>query len=422
MEYLFHPEDTKDLLYRQTLRTYKGSSPWYVPPRFWEPNIMQNKKTFTIVRNPYSRAISEYYNNWGGYKGNDSDSPSVMNKWIQAMILHPKGIRYLPQHMYVYDGHQKIVDDVLRFENLTASFNEVMLREGFSVRLDEEPFHKRRRGTLLTVNDLNNQTIAMINDYASQDFEFFGYEKKLVVTNGSYTVIKYYIPIANNNKHPSDFYMNALRKDCLGNKADSFKIVGDLDYISSNVPTCRPYLAKKLTFANLKYGAAVSKLSPSCALKFGNPTTPDAFSKMVLIWLNKLNVLCDAENIDENHHIILSDAGLISAWGEKMAHQRTQQMKQQCPPGHLCYIPYPKFDSSRTWFGNRKCQVAPVLMGGILSINNIDARHTCNRIINAFEEAIVVVQETQCPCFDEEIILTYMQKSHPELFFAIVES
>ena len=96
-------------------------------------------------------------------------------------------------------------------------------------------------------------------------------------------------------------------------------------------------------------------------------------------------------------HIILSDAGLISAWSEKMAHQRTQQMKQ-CPPGHLCYIPYPKFDSSRSWFGNQKCQVAPVSMGGILSINNIGARHTCNRIINAFEEAIVVVQETQCPC------------------------
>ena len=239
-----------------------------------------------------------------------------------------------------------------------------------------------------------------------------------IIWDGSYTVLKYYIPIANNDKHPSDFYMNALRKDCLENKADSFKIVGDLDYISSNVPTCRPYLAKKLTFANLKYGAAVSKLSPSCALKFGKPTAPDAFSKMVLIWLNKLNVLCDAENINKNNHIILSDAGIISKWGEKMAYQRTQEMKQ-CPPGHLCYIPYAKFDSNRRWFGNQKCQVVPVVKGGILAINNIGARNTCNRIVNAFEEALAVVQESQCPCFDEEIVLTHMQKSHPELFFAI---
>ena len=158
---------------------YARYSIWHVPYIHWNPNMFKDKKVFTVVRNPYTRAVSEYYNVWTGYKGSDSENPSVMNKWIQDVISHPSNpLIYMPQYKYVYDDSgRKIVDVVLHFENLTASFNDFSIRNGLPVRLHEKPFNQRRSDTSLTVNDLDAKTIRLINDMHAKDFEYFGYKK-----------------------------------------------------------------------------------------------------------------------------------------------------------------------------------------------------------------------------------------------------
>ena len=58
---------------------------WHVPPRYWKPDLLDGKTTFTVVRNPYDRVIGEYYHQFG-HKGVDADNAEFMNAWIQNII------------------------------------------------------------------------------------------------------------------------------------------------------------------------------------------------------------------------------------------------------------------------------------------------------------------------------------------------
>mmetsp|Transcript_17107 Transcript_17107/g.49106 ORF Transcript_17107/g.49106 Transcript_17107/m.49106 type:complete len:352 (-) Transcript_17107:51-1106(-) len=163
---------------------YIGSMLWHIPPQYWSPNLLEGHKTFTIIRNPYSRAVSEYYNKWDGYVGPDitRNDPANMNAWIQTNLIdRPKGIRYLPHSKYVYDDNDnQVVDVVLHFENLTAEFNELMESEGLPIRLDDTPFNERTGTALLGVKHLTNSTIRKINDFCLDDFLHFDYEPMLL--------------------------------------------------------------------------------------------------------------------------------------------------------------------------------------------------------------------------------------------------
>lgn len=164
-----------DLEGKISLTKFSGSSEWHVPFMFWKPNVFRHATTFTVVRNPYDRAVSEYYNVWGGYTGPNSDDPDTMNTWIQNMIHNPKGIRYLPQYHYVFHGNYKIVDYVIHFENLEEEFNTLMMKFNLPVRLGQEKFNARRPGTRLSVYNLSRSTCHLIENFARRDFESFGY-------------------------------------------------------------------------------------------------------------------------------------------------------------------------------------------------------------------------------------------------------
>lgn len=164
-----------DLQGKISLTKFTGSVPWHVPFIFWEPNLLRHRTTFTVVRNPYDRAISEYYNVWGGYTGPSPNNPDRMNAWIQNMIRNPNGIKYLPQHRYVFDGDRKIVDYVIHFEKLVEEFNTLMMNFDLPVRLGKERFNSRRPGTHLNVNNLSRSTCRLIENFAGRDFQAFGY-------------------------------------------------------------------------------------------------------------------------------------------------------------------------------------------------------------------------------------------------------
>ena len=98
-----------------------------------------------------------------------------MNAWIQNMIRNPNGIKYLPQHRYVFDGDRKIVDYVIHFEKLVEEFNTLMMNFDLPVRLGKERFNSRRPGTHLNVNNLSRSTCRLIENFAGRDFQAFGY-------------------------------------------------------------------------------------------------------------------------------------------------------------------------------------------------------------------------------------------------------
>jgi len=67
---------------------------------------------------------------------------------------------------------------VIKFENLTAEFHELMEEYGLPIRLPEHrvrPSHTKH----LTYDNLSYSNIAMINEIYADDFRSFGYEMML---------------------------------------------------------------------------------------------------------------------------------------------------------------------------------------------------------------------------------------------------
>jgi hypothetical protein len=157
--------------------SWRGTSLWHVPPQMWNLNVFVSKKTFCVVRNPFYRMLSAYYDRWEGYTGPNGNDPKTLNTFIQKMAAkESKRISSLPQVDYVYDQDKKVVDHILKFENLDEDFNDLMaLYNLTSVALEAKPYNKRKSGALLSVRDLTEKTVSMIRDHFKLDFERFNY-------------------------------------------------------------------------------------------------------------------------------------------------------------------------------------------------------------------------------------------------------
>lgn len=173
-----------------------GTSPWHWPPKFPLQDAARlsppNASLFTVVRDPYTRSVSEFYCKFQGFKGKPEDlvNSSVFNTWIQHKIRSRQGqknwppptdnIRFYPQHHFVYNNDTQLIPHVLHYEKLQTEFRDLMEQYGLDIRLpkkeeggDNVNLHKHK----LTVANLTTETISLINDYFSEDFHKFGYEK-----------------------------------------------------------------------------------------------------------------------------------------------------------------------------------------------------------------------------------------------------
>lgn len=131
---------------------------------------------FIVVRNPYKRLISEFYCKWGGcgISNKFTCSKEDFNKILKKKILnnHNKLFgHYIPQHFYI-DPNIKI--HIIKFENLTKEFNELMKKYNYNFVLNK---HSNKGKKIYTVNDLSNEVISLINNIYHKDFEMFGYKK-----------------------------------------------------------------------------------------------------------------------------------------------------------------------------------------------------------------------------------------------------
>ena len=99
-----------------------------------------------------------------------------MNEWIQRKIGNiPNNGHLLPQYYYVYnnDGN-KIIDHVLRFENLNEEFQELIKSYSLNIILGNRS-NVRKNYTSLSVANLTRPTVNKINSCYANDFKFFNY-------------------------------------------------------------------------------------------------------------------------------------------------------------------------------------------------------------------------------------------------------
>lgn len=178
---------------------------WHVPFKYLlkeqVDEMLEKYDLFTVVRNPYDRIISEYYCRWAGPGSNgvlkESKSIDEFNRFIRFRLLDLKQKmknnekihqHYTPQHYYFVDKEgNNIIKNVLKLENLSVDFNELMEKYGYEYMLDQKEVTKRNFGVL----HLSYENISLIREIYKKDFEMFGYSMD-IVSKDSMNVLKEY--------------------------------------------------------------------------------------------------------------------------------------------------------------------------------------------------------------------------------------
>merc|ERR1719277_2862728 len=121
--------------------------PWHIPPRYFCKNPYAGYDIFAVVRNPYSRMISEFRCPWKGFQAPKSArsfsdrqkrkglraaaSANDLNAWILEQLQQRRARppfrsgHLIPQHIYIFNSNGKRfvpAANVLRFERLNADF------------------------------------------------------------------------------------------------------------------------------------------------------------------------------------------------------------------------------------------------------------------------------------------------------------
>ena len=150
---------------------FMGKACWHTPPKYFPINPYENKITFMIVRNPYTRLISEYYCPWSGSKQAQLMSKVEFNMWIRNLIQKNDVVSGLPQYLYLPVNH------VIYFENLQNDFSNLLKR--YEITLDPTLPHSNKskfKGSRFSINDFEKKTIQMINRKYYLDFKIFNYQ------------------------------------------------------------------------------------------------------------------------------------------------------------------------------------------------------------------------------------------------------
>lgn len=195
-----------------------GVPHWHLPPNYflyeeryasWN-NTYANATLFAVVRNPFDRFISQYFYHMDEMSRRPDDylsDPKNLNDWVHERLTKldviPNNLRepihagtnttllgklnyflglghFIPQYDFIFDKDgRRVIEHVLRFENLTTEFAALMDSYGLGdvVQLPRKAEGKGRqshhRG--LGVANLTSVNIRLIESYYLRDFQAFGY-------------------------------------------------------------------------------------------------------------------------------------------------------------------------------------------------------------------------------------------------------
>jgi hypothetical protein len=141
--------------------------------------VFKNLKILSVVRNPYSKIISEIFFRKKISEQNISDDDT--QKIIETIITtdiniylenkHHAENHFIPQYKFLCDKNEKIYNniDILKFENLNNDIKKLGF-EDFNVDINktEKKFDYKYY--------LNKNSINLINKIYKKDFELFGYK------------------------------------------------------------------------------------------------------------------------------------------------------------------------------------------------------------------------------------------------------
>jgi len=141
--------------------------------------IPEDKNTFAVVRDPYSRIVSNYNCPWVNPDCNKTQNAESLNKWIIDNLKKYKNdssildCHLIPQYDYVYNNNKKRITHILKYENLDKEFSDLMKTYNLDIELDKKKHNTKKCN--LKVSDLYPETKQLIYNFYKKDFLTFNY-------------------------------------------------------------------------------------------------------------------------------------------------------------------------------------------------------------------------------------------------------
>uniref|UniRef100_A0A7S1TV43 Sulfotransferase domain-containing protein n=1 Tax=Phaeomonas parva TaxID=124430 RepID=A0A7S1TV43_9STRA len=166
-------------------------SPWHIPPSHAGVSF-ENKVSFTIVREPLARLLSQF--EWAiklPELGNstqiynemyETDPTAAFECWVESLVYvgvdsTVDDCHLLPQHMYLTDVNGSAIENVIRFEHLAedmAAFaRKYSLPEG-AFLLSQAP-RTQEHEKHIDPADIRPATVALVRFLYRADYDAFDY-------------------------------------------------------------------------------------------------------------------------------------------------------------------------------------------------------------------------------------------------------
>lgn len=170
-----------------------STSPWHIPYKYFNElelcNILDEYDLFTVVRNPYTRVISELFCKWGSaeivlnvteincFRDKDNIN-SLLNKALKYLEKSaPKYNHWAKQSEFLFGkSGNVIINHVLKFENIEIEFMELMKKYKIDLLFDNTKFVNKNIYSFQPT-DLSKANINLINKIYHDDFVNFDYDK-----------------------------------------------------------------------------------------------------------------------------------------------------------------------------------------------------------------------------------------------------